>query len=237
MSEVDRIRERYARRTRVYQPWDPWVYMTRQELERRIISLLSRRHMLPANGRTLLDVGCGTGSFLYMFIRLGFSPEDLVGVELLEHRAAEATERLPAAVSVLTGDASRVNLPVKSFDIVFQSLMFSSVLDDSLQRALADRMWSLVSPGGGVLWYDFTWNNPRNKDVRGVPLRRVRELFPEARLTARRVTLAPPVARIAAAIHPMLYSCLSILPPLRTHVLCWLPKPHAGNDHPKPEKP
>ena len=27
--------------------------------------------------------------------------------------------------------------------------------------------------GGAVLWYDFTWDNPRNRDVRGVPLARV----------------------------------------------------------------
>ena len=39
-------------------------------------------------------------------------------------------------------------------------------------------MWRWVRPGGGVLWYDFTFDNPRNPDVRGVPLARVRELFP-----------------------------------------------------------
>ena len=30
-----------------------------------------------------------------------------------------------------------------------------------------------LAPGGGVLWYDFTVNNPRNPDVRGVPMKRV----------------------------------------------------------------
>ena len=30
-------------------------------------------------------------------------------------------------------------------------------------------MWAAVKPGGGVLWYDFTVDNPRNADVRGVP--------------------------------------------------------------------
>ena len=48
--------------------------------------------------------------------------------------------------------------------------VFPSILDDSFQQKLADRMWALTKPGGGILWYDFIYNNPRNPDVRGVPL-------------------------------------------------------------------
>lgn len=224
MSELEQIRERYARRTAVYEPWDAWVYMIRQELERRLMWTLKRRGMLPPDGRRLLDMGCGAGSHLSFFIRLGFLPERLVGVELLEERTAVAKRSLPSAVTLLTADAASVDLPQQSFDIVFQSMMFSSVLDADMQRALADRMWSLVRPGGGVLWYDFTWNNPRNNDVRGVPLRRVRELFPHAQLSVNRVTLAPPLARVVARIHPALYSALNLTPLLRTHILCWLGK-------------
>jgi ubiquinone/menaquinone biosynthesis C-methylase UbiE len=203
--------------------------MTRQELERRLMSMLRRWGMLPAHRRRLLDIGCGTGSHLLFFVRLGFLPERLVGVDLLEDRITRAKRTLPSAITLLTADAANVELPQRSFDIVFQSMMFSSVLDADLQRALAERMWSLVCPGGGVLWYDFTWNNPRNDDVRGVPLRRVRELFPQAQLSMDRVTLAPPLARVVARIHPMFYSGLNLIPFLRTHILCWLSKP-AGRD-------
>jgi len=62
-----------------------------------------------------------------------------------------------------------------------------------------------VRPGGGVLWYDFTVNNPRNPDVRGVPIRRVRALFPQGRMQAQRVTLAPPIARAVTHVHASLY--------------------------------
>ena len=81
-----------------------------------------------------------------------------------------------------------------------------------------------VKPGGGVLWYDFTFDNPRNPDVRGVPLSRVRTLFPHATLRVRRVTLAPPLARAVTRVHPALYGWFNALPWLRTHVLCWLAK-------------
>jgi hypothetical protein len=35
-------------------------------------------------------------------------------------------------------------------------------------------MWRLTAPGGGVLLYDFTWNNPWNRAVRKLMLRDVR---------------------------------------------------------------
>ena len=85
-------------------------------------------------------------------------------------------------------------------------------------------MWSWLKPGGGVLWYDFTYNNPNNPDVRGMPVRRVHELFPHGRFIVRRVTLAPPISRRVCRIHPALYAVLNALPILRTHVLCWIEK-------------
>ena len=89
-------------------------------------------------------------------------------------------------------------------------------------------MWRWVAPGGGVLWYDFVVDNPRNPDVRGVPLARVRQLFPQARVVSRKVTLAPPIARLLCRLHPGLYPLANALPLLRTHVLVWLEKPATG---------
>jgi hypothetical protein len=107
---------------------------------------------------------------------------------------------------------------------VLVSTVFSSLLDDAFQQRLAERIWDWTRPGGGVLWYDFTVDNPRNPDVRGVPLRRIRELFPDASIEASRVTLAPPLARVVSRWHPSLYTLLNSLPMLRTHVLAWLAK-------------
>jgi len=41
----------------------------------------------------------------------------------------------------------------------------------------------------------------------------------------RRVTLAPPIARMAVRLHPGLYAVLNALPLLRTHLLAWIRKP------------
>jgi SAM-dependent methyltransferase len=224
-AEVSRIKDSYDRRHAIYDPCSAWVYQTRLELERALIETLRRAQMLPLTDRSLLEVGCGSGNNLLLFLRLGIEPERLVGNELLEQRASEAQRRVPAATRILCGDALQTDFGSATFDIVYQSLVFSSILDARFQQELAQRMWEAVRPGGGVLWYDFTYDNPRNPDVAGVPIARVRQLFPQARLACRRVTLAPPLSRVVTRWHAALYPVFNSIPWLRTHVVCWLGKP------------
>jgi SAM-dependent methyltransferase len=225
--EREAIAARYARRAGLaerYHPLRPEVWQARQERERALAALLTRHLRKAVAEIDVLEVGCGHGDNLAELLRWGFEPARLVGNDLLPERVAVARRRLPAALEILEGDATELPFEAGRFDVVLQSTVFSSILDDAFQQRLAAAMWRWLRPGGAVLWYDFTVNNPRNADVRGVPLRRVRKLFPEARIDARRVTLAPPLARLLCGLHPALYRIADTLPPLRTHVLAWLAK-------------
>lgn len=224
-SAAAEVRAAYARRTRTYDPLDPVVLLSRQELERVITRILHSRASAPVRALRLLEVGCGAGGNLLMLLRLGFQPVNLVGNELLPDRLTLARSRLPVSVNLLGGDATSVDFPGAPFDIVLQSLVFSSILEPINRQYLANRIWDLVRPGGAVLWYDFTFDNPANPDVRGISLKAVRGLFPGARIRKWRVTLAPPLARIVARVHPGLYSLFNVAPFLRTHVVCWIEKP------------
>ena len=228
-TEVQGVVERYARRApgSLYSILRPEVILSTQELQRTMLFMLGSACGYAADDlRTLklVDVGCGYGGHLLDFLRFGFAPQNLRGIELLPDRAAAARAVLPEGIKVHGGDASEAGVAPASQDVVFQSVVFSSLLDDAFQEQLADRMWSWVRPGGGVLWYDFTMNNPRNPDVRGVPLKRVRALFPDGTIHSRRITLAPPIARRVAQLHPSLYTLFNGMPLLRTHVLCWIAK-------------
>ena len=220
--------ERYARRDHNavrYNPLNPAVYLSTQERERALIRLIHTAALAPLANRRVLEIGCGSGSNLLQLIKLGCQPAHLVANELLEERLAAARTLLPAAVDIIPGDASTLSFADGTFDIVLQSTVFSSLLDEDFQALLAARMWQWVKPGGGVLWYDFTFNNPRNPDVRGMPLHRIRALFPDARIRAWRLTLAPPISRFVTRIYPNLYHVFNLLPFLRTHLLCWIAKP------------
>jgi SAM-dependent methyltransferase len=221
LSELQRIAESYARRDAGdrYNLLRPEVWQMWQERQRALLKLLAARPGQPADWRAT-EVGCGAGGNLLDLLRLGLLPAHLTGIELLPERLAAARAVLPEAVCLLAGDASQADVAPASQDLVLQSTVFSSILDDALQQRLADAMWSWLKPGGAVVWYDFTVNNPRNPDVRGVRLARVLELFPQGRLTARRLTLAPPLARA----FPTLYAFFNLAPWLRTHRLVLIEK-------------
>ena len=225
-NESDAVAERYARRGAGdrYSLLRPDVWQSVQERQRAMLRLFARAGLTDLAALRLLEVGCGGGANLLELLRTGFAPGNLIGIELLPERFAQARHVLPPALTLIEGDAVMADLAPNSFDIVFVSTVFSSLLDDAFQQRLAGAMWRCLKPGGAVLWYDFTVDNPRNRDVRGVPMARVRALFPRGRVQARRVTLAPPLARFVCRVHPALYGMFNALPLLRTHVLAWIEK-------------
>ncbi len=228
-NETEKVVKRYAARAALikddrYSMLNPAVWLSVQERQRVLLQLLAQHTQKPLSELRVLEVGCGSGGNLLELLRMGLSPTNLVGNELLQERSTAARLNLPEATRVLPGDALQLPFSQGSFDIVYQSTVFSSLLDANFQTQLAKKMWSWVSPGGAVLWYDFTYDNPRNPDVKGVTLARIRKLFPDGVIHSRRVTLAPPISRRVCKLHPALYTVLNAVPLLRTHVLCWIEK-------------
>ncbi len=218
MTQAEAIRSRYARRRA--SPPDVCIHQERNRLLEEMLAAFS------SNGKTarVWDVGCGNGLVLKHLLEIGFESQNLSGIDLLEGRIAAARRNLPADLRLRCGDATAPEFDWQTADIVLALTVFSSVLDSSYRRKLADRLWSAVNPGGGVLVYDFHRNNPLNKDVRRVTLGEIRTLFPQAEIHMRRLTLAPPLARIAERLNPKLYKPLSQITFLRTHTLYWLGK-------------
>jgi SAM-dependent methyltransferase len=225
MDEPERIKERYKRRkqTGADAVRNPVAgELARKEREYALRRLIEVAQLAPIEHKSLIEIGCGGGSSLNELFELGFSPNNTVAVELVPEHVLRARHNLPAGVQVIEGNALEVDLSARTFDIVFQSTVFTSILDADFQRRLADRMWDLTKPGGGILWCDFIYNNPWNPDVKGVPLRRVRALFPHGRLLCWRIMLLPPLSRLVTRIHPCLYNWFNAFPVLRSHVLCWI---------------
>jgi ubiquinone/menaquinone biosynthesis C-methylase UbiE len=169
----------------------------------------------------VLDVGCGYGQWLADLETLGAERRLLAGIDLVPERVEKARARLGGA-DIREGDASELPFEDGAFDLVLQSMMFSSILDASVKRRAAAEMARVLAPGGLVLWYDFFVNNPRNPNVRGVGRREVEELFPGFDLRWRRVTLAPPLLRALVPRLRPLAGALQGLRVLNTHALATL---------------
>jgi SAM-dependent methyltransferase len=221
-TEEQRIVEKYARRERLsplYSWFDPGHVFLLQEVERQILRRLRRAGIDSLESKRILEVGCGHGFWLRQFIKWGAHPGNLTGVELLPERVERARTLCPAAVTILSGSAAATSLPEDSFDIVLQSMMFTSIQDSELKRAVAAEMMRVVRRDGLILWYDFWANNPWNPDVTGVRKSEIRALFPGCRIDLHPITLAAPLARRLARWSWMTCYVLGRVPWFCTHYI------------------
>ena len=197
--ESQRILEEYDRRERAlgeefYALHRPGNLFVRHGQERALLRALSRAACLPLANKRILEIGCGRGQWFVTYECLCAKRHSLAGIDLEAQRAAECAQRF-AGADIRVGDATKLPWEDRSFDIVFQSTVFTSVLDAAVKPALAAEMLRVVKDTGAILWYDFRYNNPRNPHVRGIRHSEIKRLFPGCEIWLRRATLAPPLAR------------------------------------------
>lgn len=228
--EETRIREAYARRQSVsraglYSCFNLGNLFMLQERERRVLSILAQAGWSSLHGARILDVGCGDGMWIRDLIRWGADPGSITGVDLLESRVAEARALSPMNVTLHCRNASALECPDESFDLIIQSTVFTSILNEYVRRQLAQEMLRVLKPTGLILWYDFHVNNPCNPDVRGVARREIHGLFKGCKIKLRRITLAPPITRVLTPLSWWACQFFSLIPILCTHYLGTIRKP------------
>lgn len=164
----------------------------------------------------VLDVGCGSGSFLRQLIDWGADPAKLTGTELLPERLATARRLTAGDVRWHLGQPD--GLPDAGFDLVSAHTVFSSILDEGARIALAADMWRKLRPGGWCLVFDFRYDNPRNRNVRRVARGDLLRWWPARDFRYRSLLLAPPLARMMARLPNMVSDTLvALVPPVRSH--------------------
>jgi ubiquinone/menaquinone biosynthesis C-methylase UbiE len=190
-----------------------------QEIERRLLDALKRHAMTPLTAKHILEIGCGNGHWLREFIKWGATPENLAGIDLLAERIAQACRLSPPGINLRRGNAEELDFADRSFDIVLQATVFTSILDRALKKKIATEMLRVLKPNGVVLWYDFRVDNPRNPDVRGIAKAEIDELFSGCQITLERITLAPPLLRALAPYSWLGSYLLSAVPWACSHYL------------------
>lgn len=161
----------------------------------------------------ILEVGAGSGANVPLLEELGFKRSNISLNELLDERVQVLKQNYPDNI-VHEGNAIELEFPER-YDIVLQSTVFTSILNQADRQQLANKMWDLLKPGGLILWYDFIYNNPSNPDVRKVSPDEFRQLFPLAQnVDIRKITLAPPIGRRVGKMYKLFN-----IPVLRSHIL------------------
>ena len=225
-SEAQRIREIFANRK---DPGDGQFDLFRlcehQERQRTLLLFFRRLGLSSLQDMRILDVGCGSGGQLRRLTDFGAEPGKCFGVDLYGPGLAAARQQNPN-ITFIEGSGAQLPFGPDEFDLVFQSTVFTSVLDTQIRRAMASEIRRVLRSGGYFVWYDFAYSNYKNPYVRGISRREIRDLLQGfCRLRFQKVTLAPPLGRPAARISLFCYQALGAIPLLRTHYFCFAQKP------------
>jgi ubiquinone/menaquinone biosynthesis C-methylase UbiE len=217
---VDEVRNEYGRRAAADQcagiysflnPTHAWLVFDR---EREILRALDRHLPVPLAQARVLDLGTGTGVSLAFLAAYGASATNLYGADIDAGRIARGREQFPSFdLELIDGDTQPY--ADRSFDVVQQITVFSSIHSEPLRRRLAEEMTRILRPEGLVLSYDVdrVGMTPRilNRALRALALVRRRK----QRTVERPALVGAPVS--LTANHPLTESELrDLFPTLET---------------------
>jgi ubiquinone/menaquinone biosynthesis C-methylase UbiE len=187
-----------------------------------------RQTCIESPAATVLDVGCGSGNSLVVFLTLGLMPSQLHGIDIQPARVQIAKARLPGA-TIACGDATQIAFPDGAFNIVTESTMFMQITDESLAAKISGEMLRVTKSGGFILLADWRYADPRRSEYRALTTRRLRSLFGVGTHTRICATipgsLIPPIGRVLSRRYGSLYFLAAALcPPLVGQVTTVLQK-------------
>jgi SAM-dependent methyltransferase len=159
----------------------------------------------------ILDIGCGNGSLLNWFQAEGAEPRNLVGIDLLPAQIEDARNKYPG-LFFLEANAERLEFPDASFDVILAFTVFSSILDGSMARNVAQTIARILKRDGVIVWYDIRYPNPWNRNVQAMTKARIRRLFPNFMLDLTSITVLPPLTHRLGNYAKKAYPLLTMIP-------------------------
>jgi SAM-dependent methyltransferase len=195
---------------------NPGVLFQYLAFEASVIGALRGAKNIDRAHSKILDVGCGDAGSLTRFLQLGFSPDHLHGIDVLEQRIDAGRKRYPN-LHLICHDAASMPFESAMFDLVFESTMFVQITDESLAQKIADEMLRVTKPGGYLMLIDWRYGKPWNAAYLALSMRRIKRLFGVGSLSdiicQARGALLPPVGRTVSKYLPSAYFPLCALFP------------------------
>lgn len=173
----------------------------------------------------VLDVGCGDGESLLLYLQMGFQVENLHGIDIWDELIASAKKRL-ASIDFICGDARNTEFENGFFDLVTESTMFLQITDNVLAKEIAQEMIRVLKPGGHLVITDWTMDK-KDGSYLAVNKKRISHLFDVGEKTelmkSFRGALVPPIGRLFSKRAPALYMGVKYIFPfmcgMKTYVL------------------
>jgi ubiquinone/menaquinone biosynthesis C-methylase UbiE len=115
------------------------------------LRLLGLRMFRPKEGMSILDVGCGTGSYLDFYKRYKCN---LYGIDTSPAMMELAQQRLGDAAELYLGSATEMPYPDQTFNLVVSMLVIHE-MGHPIRLAVLDEIKRVLKPDGRILLIDF----------------------------------------------------------------------------------
>lgn len=114
---------------------------------------------------SLMDIGCGAGGMIELFIEQGFSPENIIGLDLSEKRIETAKQHVKGVVFELA-DVTKFKMQGR-FDLITNFDLLSHLKTKQELDLALNNIFEHLNKGGHFLWYDI-YNEDHFKAPEGV---------------------------------------------------------------------
>lgn len=105
----------------------------------------------PTKGMSVLDVGCGTGTHLELYLRAGC---EVFGIDASPAMLDVARQKLGARATLHGGDASQMPYHDGTFDLIIVTLTLHEMAD-SIRSAVTGEMKRVLKKDGRILVIDY----------------------------------------------------------------------------------
>lgn len=220
--EINRIKEYYGKRKLLKKLYsDENSLLIIKNLERSVFNYLNKRGFNDFNNIKVLDVGCGNGNWLKMFLEHGALPQNLSGIDLIKERISNAG-KINKKIRFICGNASKLPYKTGYFDIVTQFTMFTSILDFKVKKKIAGEMKRVLKKNGIIVWYDMKYTRPFDRNIKGISKKEIKNIFPGFKMSVSNVTLNPVIGRRLVKISRSFAGFLESIKILNSHLLVFL---------------
>jgi len=176
----------------MWHPRNPISFVHSQILDKRVIQAINRLDIELVDQK-ILDVGSGYGRLIRFWTELGADPSNLYGIDLTLHRLQHAQKLLNRA-GYACSSAGELPFDARSFDILSQFSVFSSIFDFTLRQKAAKEMVRVLRSNGWLIWYDVS--NGKGGNPKPITRNDVLALFPNLELQFSCPVFSRELARI-----------------------------------------
>jgi len=110
-------------------------------------------------GLSVIELGCGWGRNLHLFVELGVLARNVAGIDLIE-RFIDFGKAQNPNLNISVGDATQTQFAEASFDIVLLHTVLSAILDADVHAKLLREARRLVKPNGLIFIFDIAGHYP-----------------------------------------------------------------------------